>query len=470
MKKMILVLSALMISLAAISQGIEFQKESYADVLKMAKKQHKLIFVDVFTSWCGPCKHMAKEIFPQPQAGEFYNTHFLNLQLDAEKSEDGKKVAKQFGVSAYPTFLFINGEGELVYRFLGGRMIDMFVKEGEKAVEAYAAQPELKKYMKKYEKGNRDKEFLNQYFILKDKSGLDCSDVLIDYFSLVGDHELLDSLNVARISKITVFNQKLTNRVVDAVCKEAANPDKNKKQFTAANKAVCSFLGSCLKSVAQEDDEVHFDELLALKERLFAAAGNHDSATTASLGGGNIYIPSDLLRLNYYSAKKKAEKFNRTFIVYMAAIQKKYEETYAEKAKIQQAMDEKMKAAKASGNEEEYKSIKKMGGMMFVFSGIDDYYVSTSMIENVERYEEFYTGAKDAGYSDKVAAWYMFLHQMSPSAKTAVYVADKLLGMDRKQQALEVLALGLEKGEKAAGVEEADVTACKAKLEELKNS
>ena len=85
MKKLIFLLSALLISLAALPQGIEFHKESYAEVLKMAKKQKKLVFIDIYTSWCGPCKHMSKNIFPQAKAGEFYNSHFLNLKLDAEK-------------------------------------------------------------------------------------------------------------------------------------------------------------------------------------------------------------------------------------------------------------------------------------------------------------------------------------------------------------------------------------------------
>lgn len=102
---------------------------------------------------------MADNVFPQAKVGEYYNAHFLNLQLDAEKSEDGKMVAKTFGVSAYPTFLFVNGDGELVYRFLGGKTVDMFIKEGEKAVDAFAAQPELKKYMKNTRKATGIKNF-----------------------------------------------------------------------------------------------------------------------------------------------------------------------------------------------------------------------------------------------------------------------------------------------------------------------
>lgn len=331
MKKLVLLVTILITGLTVFSQGIDFQKGRYAEVLEMAKKQNKLVFIDIYTSWCGPCKHMADNVFPQAKVGEYYNAHFLNLQLDAEKSEDGKMVAKTFGVSAYPTFLFVNGDGELVYRFLGGKTVDMFIKEGEKAVDAFAAQPELKKYMKKYEEGNRDKEFLNQYFILKDKSGLDCSDVLLDYFALVDDAHLLDSVNVPRIAKITVFDKKLANRLVDAACAEAVNPAKDKKHSTAVNKAICTFLSASVQKTAQADQEENFEEVLALKDRLFKATGGKDSATAASLGGGNIYIPSELLRLNYYSAKKKLDKFNQLFISYIAELQKKYEETHKEK-------------------------------------------------------------------------------------------------------------------------------------------
>ena len=453
MKKFVLLVLVLITGLTVFSQGIEFQKGRYAEVLEMAKKQNKLVFIDIYTSWCGPCKHMADKVFPQAKVGEYYNAHFLNLKLDAEKSEDGKMVAKTFGVSAYPTFLFVNGDGELVYRFLGGKTVDMFVKEGEKAVVAFAAQPELKKYTKKYEEGNRDKEFLNQYFILKDRSGLDCSDVLLDYFALVDDSQLLDSINVPRIGKITVFDKKLA---------------KDKKHSTTVNKAICTFLSACVQKTAQADQEENFDEVLALKDRLFKATGAKNSATAASLGGGNIYIPSELLRLNYYSAKKKLDKFNHLFINYIAELQKKYKETREEKIAMLKAMEAKLKEAKESGNEAEYQAARKLNAMMSAFSSIDDYYTSTSMIENVERYEEIYEGEKDVAYKDRVAGWYVFLHQLSPSAKTATYVADKLLALDKKELAKEVLTLGLKDGSAAAGVEEGDVKACQAKLDELK--
>ena len=96
------------------------------------------------------------------------------------------------------------------------------------------------------------------------------------------------------------------------------------------------------------------------------------------------------------------------------------------------AMEAKLKEAKESGNEAEYQAARKLNAMMSAFSSIDDYYTSTSMIENVERYEEIYEGEKDVACKDRVAGWYVFLHQLSPSAKTATYVADKLLAWTKR--------------------------------------
>ena len=85
--------------------------------------------MDAYTTWCGPCKRMAAEVFTEPEVGRFYNENFINVKIDMEKGE-GIELARQYDVYAYPTLLFINGEGELVHRGLGYQDFVQFYEPG----------------------------------------------------------------------------------------------------------------------------------------------------------------------------------------------------------------------------------------------------------------------------------------------------------------------------------------------------
>lgn len=99
--------------------GIKFSKISFEKAVKQARSSGKLIFIDVHTSWCGPCKEMAKTTFTDAEVGKVFNQRFINLKIDAEEDADGPMISKAYTVSAYPTLLFINGEGKLVRKLVG---------------------------------------------------------------------------------------------------------------------------------------------------------------------------------------------------------------------------------------------------------------------------------------------------------------------------------------------------------------
>lgn len=100
-------------------EGIKFQNLTYEDALKLSKRTGKPIFIDCYTSWCGPCKVMAGKTFTDKEVGEYFNKNFINLKVEMEKDADGPELARLFKVRAYPTLLFVDGNGDLIKQSLG---------------------------------------------------------------------------------------------------------------------------------------------------------------------------------------------------------------------------------------------------------------------------------------------------------------------------------------------------------------
>ncbi|AZA84808.1 disulfide isomerase [Chryseobacterium lactis] len=126
MKKIISGISIFCAVIISAQEAIQFQELPYKDIIAKAKKEKKLVFIDAYASWCGPCKMMEKNVFTQKSVGEYFNTNFINARFDMEKGE-GREIASKFGVRSYPTYLFLNGEGELVSRNTGYMEESLFV-------------------------------------------------------------------------------------------------------------------------------------------------------------------------------------------------------------------------------------------------------------------------------------------------------------------------------------------------------
>src|SRR5674476_369222 len=133
MKKQLLIISVLFFSVLGFSQGIEFEHGSWKEVLEKAKQTSKPIFIDVYTSWCGPCKKMSKDIFPLAEVGKVYNANFVCYQIDAEKGE-GIEIAKKYEVRSFPTYLFIKADGRLFYNAVGSMEAKDFIALSNKAL------------------------------------------------------------------------------------------------------------------------------------------------------------------------------------------------------------------------------------------------------------------------------------------------------------------------------------------------
>lgn len=156
MKKILTAFFIILSVLSFAQEGIKFETSDFKTILAKAKKENKLIFLDAYTTWCGPCKLMAKNIFTLKSVGDHYNANFVNAKIDMEKGE-GIDIAKKYDVKVFPTYLFIDGNGKLVHRTVGYVPEKEFIQFAKDASDPSKRVAALKE---RFEKGEKDPEFL----------------------------------------------------------------------------------------------------------------------------------------------------------------------------------------------------------------------------------------------------------------------------------------------------------------------
>ena len=154
----------------AFAQGIRFSHDDetkFAELLATAKTEHKLVFVDAYTTWCGPCKMMAQSTFTDSTVAAYYNATFVNAKIDMEHGQ-GVELAKRYGVQVYPSLLFIDGNGEVVHRSAGYLEATGFIALGKAAGNPETQSVTLQK---RFDKGERQPDFLRTLARTKQANG-----------------------------------------------------------------------------------------------------------------------------------------------------------------------------------------------------------------------------------------------------------------------------------------------------------
>lgn len=159
------------------AQGIDFFHGTWEEALERAKAQDMIIFVDAYTTWCGPCKRMSKQVFPDKAVGSFYNKNFISMKIDMEK-KPGIAFQRKYPVAAYPTLYYIDGDGEVVHKTTGGRSTDQFIDLGKSAISKNDKSGE---FAEAYEKGDRDPKLIYNYVKALNKVGKPSLKISNDY-------------------------------------------------------------------------------------------------------------------------------------------------------------------------------------------------------------------------------------------------------------------------------------------------
>ncbi|HMQ08388.1 MAG TPA: thioredoxin family protein [Saprospiraceae bacterium] len=286
------------------SQGIQFFEGSWEEALEKANRENKIIFVDAFAKWCGPCKVMAKNVFPHEKVGQFYNRSFINMKLDMEESE-GRAFGKKFPVNAYPTLLFIDGDGNLVTKHVGGMQVDPFIELGKKA---FALGLSLSKYAELYREGDRSYTTVFHYIKALQASGESTLKVANEYLlskpDITKKEEALLVYEAVTEADSRLFDMMVTYK--DVILTVMDDEQYKDKVMDACN-------ATLLKSIEFDFEGLKTESL----EKCITALGKKDSEEM-------IYR----LEMNYYGNSGEKQQYLKVVDRYAKKMAKKDPDVY----------------------------------------------------------------------------------------------------------------------------------------------
>ncbi len=146
MKKFLYSMFILPSALCAQQNGIQFEsKLNWSQIQTKAKAENKMVFVDCYATWCGPCRVMEQEVYTHHKIGTFFNDKFISVKVQQDKTpkdnemirswySDAEKIMREYKVTAFPTFLFFTADGKLVHRAAGGYKVEGFLEIAEDAL------------------------------------------------------------------------------------------------------------------------------------------------------------------------------------------------------------------------------------------------------------------------------------------------------------------------------------------------
>lgn len=215
------------------AQGVQFEHDlSWSAIQAKAKAEHKYIFVDCFTTWCGPCRFMTTTIFPLKESGDYFNDKFVSVavQLDTTAKDapavrawyaDAHNIAKKYHVAAYPTYLIFAPDGHIVHRLVGSRPdAKKFITD---LADAFDSTKQYYTLIDQYRKGRRDSAFLH-------RMAIECVNaydmqlgkpVIEDYLST--QHDIYTKENIIYMVSATT---KSTDKYFSTIAEHGAEIDK----------------------------------------------------------------------------------------------------------------------------------------------------------------------------------------------------------------------------------------------------
>lgn len=297
MKLLFSTLITIVASVALSGQGIDFFHGTWEEALAEAEKQEKIIFVDAYAVWCGPCKRMAKEVFTDEKVGEFYNKNFINLKMDMEKAES-TSFRKNHSVSAYPTLFYIDYSGELVMQVKGARQVDDFINLGKQALGKVDRSGD---FAAEYEKGNRDPELIYNYVRTLNQAGKPSLKVANDYLNT--QDNLMTDFNLRFILEATA---EADSKIFDYLIKYRSQIEALESDVAVKEKILAACRATANKAIEFESQDL-LEEAKSKMKKHYAERATEFEIDMEMAFCKAVYNPKDYLSACKDYAKKKAK-------------------------------------------------------------------------------------------------------------------------------------------------------------------
>jgi thioredoxin-related protein len=284
-----------------IAQGVRWETGSFERILNKAKSQKKLIYIDIYSTWCTPCKQMDAEVFSNSEVGKIFNEHFINYKIDGEKGE-GRDLVDYFELESYPTSMFIDGDWNIILKLEGFRPTEKLLELAEQVKERNKIGGSDEDLEQAYLKGKRDAFFLYQYIKARAFQKLDNGILLDEYLSKIGAEQLLADNTL----KLILENaSQLRGRAFDYLMTRKNEPIIERK--------IKGIISQNLNKAVNQKNEKLLNEVLATNGRLSKTFAEANEWNTES-------------KMNYFMLTNQSEKFFTTADFFV--------ETYILKKKI----------------------------------------------------------------------------------------------------------------------------------------
>ena len=112
--------SPIVIRPATCSDDVQFaESPNLGYLLEFADKMHKPVFINFYAPWIDVCTKMDKQVFTNDALAMYFNQHFINYKVNVDGAPPGPQLANMYGVTVFPTLVFVDGKGKMMLRHEG---------------------------------------------------------------------------------------------------------------------------------------------------------------------------------------------------------------------------------------------------------------------------------------------------------------------------------------------------------------